>query len=47
MPDCVDTDMAKGEGKFYVASPQKAAEQMYPAIQHKNKQAYITSAGDS
>lgn len=34
-PGFVDTDMAKGEGKFWVATPQKAAEQIYSAI---NKQ---------
>jgi len=41
-PGFVDTDMAKGEGKFWVASPQKAAEQIYDAIKAKKKHAYIT-----
>lgn len=42
MPGFVDTDMAKGEGKFWVASPSKAAKQIYTAIQMKRRQAYIT-----
>lgn len=41
-PGFVDTDMAKGERKFWVASPTKAAEQIYSAIQHKKSHAYIT-----
>jgi short-subunit dehydrogenase len=41
-PGFVDTDMAKGEGKFWVASPSKAAEQIYSAIQSKKSVAYIT-----
>lgn len=41
-PGFVDTDMAKGEGKFWVASPKKAAEQIYTAIKAKKKNAYIT-----
>lgn len=41
-PGFVDTDMAKGEGKFWVASPKKAAEQIYAAIKAKRKHAYIT-----
>jgi len=34
--------MAKGEGLFWVQSPQKAARQIYNAIQRKRKVAYIT-----
>jgi short-subunit dehydrogenase len=41
-PGFVDTDMAKGEGKFWVATPQKAAEQIYAAIKKQKKHAYIT-----
>ena len=41
-PGFVDTDMAKGEGKFWVAPPQKAARQIYSAIAKKKKHAYIT-----
>lgn len=41
-PGFVDTDMAKGGGKFWVASPSKAAEQIYFAIQSKKSVAYIT-----
>lgn len=41
-PGFVDTGMAKGEGKFWVATTQKAAEQIYTAIQKKKKHAYIT-----
>ncbi len=41
-PGFVDTDMAKGEGKFWVATPQKAAEQIYLAISKQKKHAYIT-----
>jgi len=41
-PGFVDTDMAKGEGKFWVASPKKAAEQIYTVIKAKKKRAYIT-----
>ena len=41
-PGFVDTDMAKGEGKFWVATPQKAAEQIYSAINKQKQNAYIT-----
>ncbi len=41
-PGFVDTDMAKGEGLFWVQSPQKAAKQIYKAIKKKKKHAYIT-----
>ncbi len=41
-PGFVDTEMAKGEGLFWVASPQKAAEQIYTVIEKKKKHAYIT-----
>jgi short-subunit dehydrogenase len=32
----------KGDGLFWVASPQKAASQIYQAIQRKKKRAYVT-----
>ncbi len=41
-PGFVDTEMAKAEQKFWVASPTQAAEQIYSAIQRKKSYAYIT-----
>lgn len=41
-PGFVDTEMAKGEGKFWVAPSKKAAEQILSAIKEKKKHAYIT-----
>ena len=41
-PGFVDTAMARGPGLFWVASPQKAARQIYKAIQRKAKHAYVT-----
>ena len=41
-PGFVDTAMAKGEGKFWVASPEKAARQIYDAIRRKKPHAYVT-----
>ncbi len=41
-PGFVNTAMAKGGGLFWVASPQKAAKQIYQVIQQKKKKAYIT-----
>lgn len=41
-PGYVDTAMAKGEGKFWVATPREAAEQIYAAIKRKKKHAYVT-----
>lgn len=41
-PGFVDTEMAKGEGLFWVAPPQKAAWQIYKAIQRNAKHCYIT-----
>jgi len=38
----VDTQMAKGSGLFWVASPEKAANQIYSVIASKRKHAYIT-----
>lgn len=41
-PGFVDTDMAKGEGLFWVAPVQKAAVQIYKAIKMRKSHAYIT-----
>jgi short-subunit dehydrogenase len=41
-PGLVHSAMAKGDGLFWVVSPQKAAKQIYEAIQRKRKRAYIT-----
>ena len=41
-PGYVDTAMAKGDDKFWVASPREAAEQIYDAIRRKRKHAYVT-----
>ncbi len=42
LPGFVDTEMAKGEGLFWVASPREAARQIYGAIRRKKPRAYIT-----
>ncbi len=41
-PGFVDTAMAKGGGQFWVASPEKAAGQIYDAIRKRRNHAYIT-----
>jgi short-subunit dehydrogenase len=41
-PGFVDTAMAKGEGLFWVAPVQKAAEQIFAAIKQKKQVVYIT-----
>lgn len=41
-PGFVDTDMAKGPGKFWVASPEKAAKQLYRHMLNKRSVAYVT-----
>ena len=41
-PGFVDTAMAKGEGLFWVAPVQKAAEQIFEAIKQKKQVLYIT-----
>ncbi|MFK7846804.1 MAG: SDR family NAD(P)-dependent oxidoreductase [Rhodothermales bacterium] len=41
-PGFVDTAMAKGDGLFWVAPPEKAAAQIYKAIQKGKKHVYIT-----
>lgn len=41
-PGLVNTEMAKGEGLFWVMPVNKAAKQIYIAIQNKKKVVYIT-----
>ena len=41
-PGFVDTAMAKSENKFWVATPVKAAEQIFSALKRKKKISYIT-----
>lgn len=41
-PGFVQTDMAKGKGRFWEASPEKAARQILVAIRKKKKKVYIT-----
>lgn len=41
-PGFVKTEMAKGEGQFWVASVEKAAEQILDAIKRKKKVAYVS-----
>jgi len=41
-PGFVETDMAKGSKQFWVASPGKAATQIYRAIKRKKRITYIT-----
>jgi short-subunit dehydrogenase len=41
-PGYVDTAMAKGDDKFWVATPRKAAEQIYGAIKRRKNHAYVT-----
>jgi len=41
-PGFVRTDMAKSDNLFWVASPEKAAGQIYKAIRKKKRVAYVT-----
>jgi short-subunit dehydrogenase len=41
-PGFVDTDMAKGEGLFWVSPVEKAAQQIFTAIKRKRKVVYVT-----
>jgi short-subunit dehydrogenase len=41
-PGLVDTDMAKGEGLFWISSVEKASIQIYKAICRRKKVAYVT-----
>ena len=41
-PGFVNTAMAQGEGLFWVASPEEAAQQIYEAIKYKKNHSYIT-----
>ena len=42
MPGFVDTDMAKGDGLFWVAPPGKASAQILKAIDRRRTHVYIT-----
>ena len=42
LPGFVDTAMAKGDGKFWVAPPEKAARQIWEAIRKRRKRVYVT-----
>jgi short-subunit dehydrogenase len=41
-PGFVDTDMAKGEGQFWVATKEKAAKQIFGIIKQKKGIGYVT-----
>ena len=41
-PGFVDTDMAKGEGQFWVSTVDKATRQIFNAIKRKKKIVYVT-----
>lgn len=41
-PGFVDTDMAKGDGQFWVATKVKAAKQIYRLIKRKKSVGYVT-----
>ena len=41
-PGFVNTDMAKGDGLFWVANVEKAAYQIFKAIKQKSSVAYVT-----
>ena len=41
-PGFVDTAMAQGEGLFWVAPPEKAAQQIYEAIKARKTHVYVT-----
>ena len=41
-PGFVDTDMAKGEGQFWVAPKEKAAKQIFGIIKRKKDIGYVT-----
>ena len=41
-PGFVDTDMAKGDGQFWVASKEKAAQQIYKSIKRKKRVVYVS-----
>lgn len=41
-PGFVDTDMAKGEGKFWVSTVEKVSRQIFDAIKKKKRIVYVT-----
>lgn len=42
LPGFVDTAMAKGDGLFWVASPEKAARQIFRALEKRKAVVYVT-----
>jgi len=42
MPGFVDTAMAKGDGLFWVASPEKAARQIFKSLEKRKNVVYVT-----
>jgi short-subunit dehydrogenase len=41
-PGFVDTPMARGEGLFWVATPEKSARQIYRALENRRRHVYVT-----
>lgn len=41
-PGFVDTAMAKGDGVFWAAAPDKAARQIFAAVRRRKEHAYVT-----
>ena len=41
-PGFVDTPMAQGDGLFWVSSPEKAAMQIYRALERRKRHCYVT-----
>jgi short-subunit dehydrogenase len=41
-PGFVDTPMAQGPSRFWVASPEKAGKQIFTSLQHKRQVVYVT-----
>ena len=41
-PGFIDTNMAKGDGIFWMASVEKASKQIYNAIKKKKRRVYVT-----
>lgn len=41
-PGFVDTAMAKAERRFWVASPERAARQIFTAIRKRKKHVYVS-----
>ena len=41
-PGFVDTDMAKGDGQFWVSTKEKAAKQIFELIKNKKSVGYVS-----